>query len=711
MTFSELFGGANLISVKLENCNNVISGEITLIQDTLNIRYAMNGTGKSTLAKALKLSATSGDLSTLKTFGESVGPTCQVVPPFANVLVFDEEFVSNIVFRESEVIQNAFEVFIKTPEYEERQRLINERLKEMHIDTASNQEYGKLLQTGQAVLGKFTKTSDNKLKKTGLIKSLTSSESIFQLPEKIKKFQPLMDKEYNVDWVGWKHEGNKYDDNEICPFCTTVFSQSYPEEKKIFIDSYTKSNVKNVREMFSFFESLTEYMDPEKREIMFRYVRETADEETVTLWVTRFYSDLEFLVGKIKKVIDFNSYDVKQSQVSGLAEQLAALTIDASPLEIFNSAKTIALIDELNTRIQKVASVVEKLKQDIGTLKGLIGSSVTKAVKDINDFLEMAAIDYELEIRHKSASETSTVLKYKCRGKESVNVEDIKLHLSWGERNAFALVLFMHYARSQGADLVILDDPVSSFDTNKKYAIINRLFLNDPKRESLYKKTVLMLTHDFQPVIDFVVNSKPTGGSTHAAFLRNDVGRISQTEITTADIRSFTQLLSENAQRTDLNRVHRITSLRKLIEHSPKSPNHEMAYNLLSCLLHGKPTPTFRDESPIPLSEIQDGEIYIKGYIADFSYSTYIADVFTKLEIVKLYLAETNDYFRLQVFRVLVELYELRSKIDDPLLKYIDEQFHINNDYVFYLDLTKFNVVPSFVLPKCDDFLKREKVL
>ena len=167
MAFSELFGGANLISVKLENCNNVISGEITLIQDTLNIRYAMNGTGKSTLAKALKLSATSGDLSTLKTFGESVDPTCQVVPPFANVLVFDEEFVSNIVFRESEVIQNAFEVFIKTPEYEERQRLINERLKEMHIDTASNQEYGKLLQTGQAVLGKFTKTSDNKLKKTG----------------------------------------------------------------------------------------------------------------------------------------------------------------------------------------------------------------------------------------------------------------------------------------------------------------------------------------------------------------------------------------------------------------------------------------------------------------------------------------------------------------------------------------------------------------
>jgi hypothetical protein len=38
--------------------------------------------------------------------------------------VFDEDFVSTIVFRESEVIQNAFEVFIKTSQYEEKQRLI-----------------------------------------------------------------------------------------------------------------------------------------------------------------------------------------------------------------------------------------------------------------------------------------------------------------------------------------------------------------------------------------------------------------------------------------------------------------------------------------------------------------------------------------------------------------------------------------------------------
>lgn len=700
-----------MITIRLEHCNNVASAEISLFPNNLNIMYAMNGTGKSTIAKAIKLVASSGDFSALKTFGEVRAPSCTIVPPIPKVLVFDEEFISTIVFRESEVIQNAFEVFIRTPEYEEKQRLINERLKKMHIDTAADQEYGNLLQTGQAVLSKFTKTIDNKLKKTGLIKSLVSSESIFRLPEPIKKFQPLMSKDYNVDWVGWKNEGSKYDDNEICPFCTTGLDEKYPEEKKIFTDSYSKSNVKNIREMLGFFESVSDYIDSEKREVMAQCIKDSSDEDAVTLWVTRFYFDLEFLVNKIRKVIDFNSYQVKQSEISSLAEQLTALRIDPKNLQIFNNAKTLELIADLNSKITIVVSDAEKLKAEIGTLKGLIGSSVSRAVRDINEFLDMAAIDYTLEISHQSEADTKAILKYKRVGKEAVDVENIKSHLSWGERNAFALVLFMHFAQSQNPDLVILDDPISSFDTNKKYAIINRLFLNDPKRKSLYQKSTLMLTHDFQPVIDLIVNSKPHGGSTRAAFLRNDQGTVTQTQISEGDVHSFARLLSENAKRGDLNGVHRVTSLRKLIEHSPEAPSREMAYNLLSCLVHGKVAPSFADETPMSQSDIQDGEWYIRKFIADFTYATYHATLFTKDKLSLLYQTENNEYFKLQVFRVLVEVAGVRTKIDDPLLKYIDEQFHVENDYVYYLDFTKYNTVPSFVLPKCTDFLKKEKLI
>jgi hypothetical protein len=61
---------------------------------------------------------------------------------------------------------------------------------------------------------------------------------------------------------------------------------------------------------------------------------------------------------------------------------------------------------------------------------------------------------------------------------------------------------------------------------------------------------------------------------------------------------------------------------------------------------------------------------------------------------------------------VLLEVLALRLKIqDDALLKYIDEQFHVENDYMFSLDLMKYDLVPDFVIPKCLEFLKKEGLI
>ncbi|MBK5279350.1 MAG: AAA family ATPase [Bacteroidia bacterium] len=675
----------------------------------------MNGTGKSTIAKAIELLSKNESLSILKPFDGDIAPKVSVSSDsegINKVLLFNEEFVNTIIFKESEVIQNAFDVFIKTPEYEERQNAINEKLKEINIDTSVNPDLHRLMSVGQSVLGKFTLTKSLDFKQTGLIKSLTSSESIFKLPEPIKKYQPLMNKEYNVDWVGWKNDGCKYDDNSICPFCTEDLGKEYENEKKIFTSAYTKSNVKNIKEMISYFDDVKEYMEEGKCAILYKCIKETSDEATINLWVKRFYDDLRYLVDKIKKVIEFNSYKVKREDISKLDEQLKGLIIDSTVLYMFNNAKVIEIITSINIKIELVLKETEALKQDIGQLKGLIGSATEKAVTDINDFLHKSDINYSLEIRHESESITKTILKYKSKTKDDVQVENIKLHLSWGERNAFALVLFMHYAISHKPDIIILDDPISSFDSNKKYAIINRLFMNSTKHKSFYKKTVLMLTHDFQPVIDFVVNNKPNGDDVSAYFLKNTDGVLSEIEITENDIKSLPILLSENASNDTLNKVHRVTSLRKLLEHTKKDHSQEMGYNLLSCLLHGKANPSFANDSPIEPGDILAGEGLIKTYFTDFSYASYRNDVFTKDELIALYKTESNTYYQLQVFRVILAVLNLRGKIvDDPLLKYIDEQFHVENDYIFYLDLNKYDIVPDFVKPKCIEFLTKEKVL
>ena len=647
----------------------------------------------------------------MKPFGLELQPSCSISSPLGKVLVFDESFISTIVFKESEVIQNAFEIFIKSQEYDKKQTEINERLKELRLGLNSNPEYSKLLSTGKLVLGKFTKTSTDTLKKVGLVKSLISSGNVFKLPDGLKKYQPLMDVGHNADWVGWKNDGTKFDEIGICPFCTTGLGHDYQEEKKSFTETYSKSNVKNIIEVIGYFDQVQDYMSDEKREILYKCIKDTTDEETILLWLNRFYLDLEYLVNGIQRAVEFNSYAIRQDQISDLSEHLATLKIDCANLQIFNNQKTQDLVQDLNSKIDAVILEAGKLKVEIGSLKGIIGSSIQRSVKDINDFLDMAAIDYILEINHESASVTKSILKYKVKGKDAVNVENIRTHLSWGERNAFALVLFLHYASSQNPDLIILDDPISSFDTNKKYAIINRIFANNPKLKTLYKKTVLMLTHDFQPVIDFVVNSKPHKGATEAAFLRNSEGILVEKKIEDSDIRSFTKQLYESATNGGLNKVHRITSLRKLIEHTARTHDQNLAYNLLSNLVHLKHPPTLKDGTLLGDQDIGVAEAYIKEFIPDFDYYSYITIHFSQAQLAKTYTEEQVDYFKIQVFRILIELHGLRPQIDDLILKYIDEQFHVENDYVFYLDCTKYNTVPAFVTQKCTEFLRQKGVI
>ncbi len=702
-----------MINIEVKNCNNIISANIQLLEDYLNIRYAMNGTGKSTIGKAIELISKKENLSILKPFDSDSEPTGLLPAAITKVLLFDEEFVNTIVFKESEVIQNAFEVFIKSPEYEARQKSINDRLKNIYIDVNQNSDLQKIISNGRSVLSKFTVTKAGELKQVGLLKSLTSSESIFKLPDKIKKFQPLMDKEYKVDWVGWKNEGSKYDDNDICPFCTSRLDTEYKSEQELFASSYTKSNVKNIKEMLSYFDELNEYMEDSKKALLYSCIQDPSDEQAVILWVKRFYIDLQYLVGKINDVLSFNSFRTSSDEISRLDEQLKKLKINVSDLQIFNNLKVKDLIDFINQRIDSILSEVDLLKRDFGDLKNLIGSAKKRAIADINEFLNTAGINYQFELIHESETVTKTILKYVSKIKGPIDVDNIKIHLSWGERNAFALVLFMHYALSQNPDLIILDDPISSFDSNKKYAIINRLFVSSSKsKKSFYNKTVLMLTHDFQPLIDFVINNKPTGNYVSAHFLQNKVGMISEQEITETDIKSLPRLLAENSKNEELNKIHRVASLRKLVEHMPMGTSQDLAYNLLSCLLHGTTIPGCKDGTPFSAEEIKTGEAFIQQYIADFEYSTYSSNIFTKDFLLKLFNEENNSYFRLQVFRVLITILRLKPRIqDDPLLKYIDEQFHIENDYIYYLDFMKYDIVPDFVIPKCIDFLKSENLI
>ena len=56
-------------TIEIENCNSIESTSITIVKETLNIKYGSNGLGKSTIARAIIAAvANDGSLQNLKPF-------------------------------------------------------------------------------------------------------------------------------------------------------------------------------------------------------------------------------------------------------------------------------------------------------------------------------------------------------------------------------------------------------------------------------------------------------------------------------------------------------------------------------------------------------------------------------------------------------------------------------------------------------------------
>ena len=47
------------MNISIANCNNIEHGTVAIEENRLNIKYAINGTGKSTIAKAIEYAASS----------------------------------------------------------------------------------------------------------------------------------------------------------------------------------------------------------------------------------------------------------------------------------------------------------------------------------------------------------------------------------------------------------------------------------------------------------------------------------------------------------------------------------------------------------------------------------------------------------------------------------------------------------------------------
>lgn len=704
-------------NVVIKNCNNIKETSIIIEEGNLNIKFAINGTGKSTIAKALLKK--DEDLSLLKPFGKEEIPYVECNPNIDNVELFDSDFVNKVVFNGSNVIENAFEVFIKSDKYDEQRNNINILLHELKQKIIGNEELNKLNEQLIKLSSKINyKKEKNTIDSRGMYSSIKTDKNIFNIPKELNKYSLfLSDKEKNILWSEWKNKGKTYDYGEICPYCAEKFSGDHEKENEAFNSYYSKANVSNLTEFSNIIDNTKTYLNTDNFKKIEKCIKENIPNTDKDLIFTKFMSEATYLKEKIYNITTFDSYKVEKSDISNLSNILLDLKISTNDLEYFNNENLIKSIDIINSSITEMLGKISDLQKEIGKMNSLVISKMSCCKKEINSFLKLAGFNYEFDIVKDDDEKNSiTVLKYVNSDNEKIQVSDIEKHLSWGEKNAFALVLFMYYALSKNPNLIILDDPISSFDGNKKYAIINRLFCNKGDYEdSFYNKTVLMLTHDFEPIIDFGINHKPTK-ETNMWYLKNNNGIIQEQKINvSSDVLSTIKFYYNESINEDNNIISRICFLRKYLEHiSTKKNSEENAYNILSSIIHGDNLRKKIDDEQyedLSVDEIKNGEEWIKQFIKTFDSNKILRDNINNKYILDSYKTETNNYIKIQLFRVYLESSGNRNKLKERnsiVLKYIDEIYHIENDYIFSLDLIKFDIIPDFIINSIDEFMSSE---
>ena len=548
--------------------------------------------------------------------------------------------------------------------------------------------------------------------------SIKTDKNIFNIPKELNKYSLfLSDKEKNILWSEWKNKGKTYDYGEICPYCAEKFSGDHEKENEAFNSYYSKANVSNLTEFSNIIDNTKTYLNTDNFKKIEKCIKENIPKTDKDLIFTKFMSEATYLKEKIYNITTFDSYKVEKSDISNLSNILLDLKISTNDLEYFNNENLIKSIDIINSSITEMLGKISDLQKEIGKMNSLVISKMSCCKKEINSFLKLAGFNYEFDIVKDGDEKNSiTVLKYVNSDNEKIQVSDIEKHLSWGEKNAFALVLFMYYALSKNPNLIILDDPISSFDGNKKYAIINRLFCNKGDYEdSFYNKTVLMLTHDFEPIIDFGINHKPTK-ETNMWYLKNNNGIIQEQKINvSSDVLSTIKFYYNESINEDNNIISRICFLRKYLEHiSTKKNSEENAYNILSSIIHGDNLRKKIDDEQyedLSVDEIKNGEEWIKQFIKTFDSNKILRDNINNKYILDSYKTETNNYIKIQLFRVYLESSGNRNKLKERnsiVLKYIDEIYHIENDYIFSLDLIKFDIIPDFIINSIDEFMSSE---
>lgn len=438
--------------------------------------YAPNGVGKSSLAKALK-----NDTKSRYTY-EYNGNTYTEKSKDSPIIVIDDFFFRNIASRENEKISDYVLGSQINKEIELREKIENivANIKGQLISYIKD-EYG--------------------------IKTKTNNLCNFVEDDNFKKFINSI--------ANNRDKGKDYDAEKILKLVNDLKIEDKIEQFNEKFN-YIKSNLENSN---SIVKAIIEF-DTSNFNKISGFKKIELDNDAIKILekhgdiTTCIFEETHILPDNMKEQLEKN----KETIVSQLTPKQKKITekilaIDNNdPLhikDIFNYSFEKGEIEKIENLIQEIKSIIFDIQNEISKYikKVIRESELEKLYIELKELLDKKIeLTEEDEILLKNIIENCLNKKVKFERDNNKNIifklndTDIigksrqELPLSTGEQNFISLYFDLLGAKNSEKEIVIIDDPISSFDSIYKNKIIYAII------KVLEKKNTIVLTHNINTI-------------------------------------------------------------------------------------------------------------------------------------------------------------------------------------------------------------------
>ena len=360
------------MEIEIGYCNNIDHARISLVENKLNIKFAPNGTGKSTLAKAIQYSLDNDGSSLVEltpfklreTNPENITPQVIGVDTIESVMCFNENYVSQIVFKPDELVNNSFDIFIRNETYKELEGAINNLISKIKNLFLNNPKLEILISNLKDLSAAFKLTKTGISKTSSGIKCLSGGNKIQHIPPNLEAFSSFIQSEVNVSWIDWQIKGYSFLDlSDSCPFCTSDTSEKKETIKQVG-EEYNKSVIKNLVELIDVIASLGDYFTNDaKAKLTAITTLKNGLEREHEAFLFSVKTQIDNFVGKLETLRTLSGFEFKEGEE--VSDKLQSYKLDLDFFSELNSDKTQEAIASINASI-------DELIQEAGVLKGKI---------------------------------------------------------------------------------------------------------------------------------------------------------------------------------------------------------------------------------------------------------------------------------------------------------------------------------------------------